>query len=286
MHQPPQETSVEILQAKEDLMKSIQTFLKNEELSEYINCPSWNRPTFYDNDDKEYSIQFNEYLENSSKAITHDLPTEEPEYSLSMGDEHFSTIPEIESDEVIKSSVKNLIPILREPIILHEKLLNIDLPIACDSLSSDDFSSIRIFDEKSVTLSNPFFDSNEDFTSSDDESLSDEDVPEDNIKIYSNPLFEFDDGYISSDVNPLFDEMSEDIKCKDSYDSNLDESTFLVTSLSDSNKDECFTPCDDVELLLHHDPSIIIISILERFTNELPLEKNDDLFDLESKEDD
>ncbi|GKC86501.1 hypothetical protein Tco_1147150 [Tanacetum coccineum] len=170
--------------------------------------------------------------------------------------------------------------------ILHEKLLNINLPIACDSPSSDDFSSIRIFDEKSVTYCNPLFDPNEDFTSSDDESLSDEDVPEDNIKIYSNPLFEFDDGYISSDVNPLFDEMSEDIKCKDSYDSNLDESTFLVTSLSDSNKDECFTPCDDVELLLHHDPSIIIISILERFTNELPLEKNDDLFDLESKEDD
>nr|GEZ10302.1 hypothetical protein [Tanacetum cinerariifolium] len=47
-------------------------------------------------------------------AITPDLPTEEPEYSLSMGDEHLSTIPEIESDEVIKSSVKNLIPIPSE----------------------------------------------------------------------------------------------------------------------------------------------------------------------------
>ncbi|GJW54520.1 hypothetical protein Tco_0098605 [Tanacetum coccineum] len=38
--------------------------------------------------------------------------------------------------------------------------------------------------------------------------------------------------------NPLFDEELEDIECKDSYDSNLDESTFLVTPLSDSNKDE------------------------------------------------
>ncbi|GJW27994.1 hypothetical protein Tco_0044869 [Tanacetum coccineum] len=368
--QPPQETSVETLQAKEDLMKMIQTFLKkfnhisfgetpkilllawekfskiqhakpediqellhqllkdlqiiSEELSEYINCPSWNRPTFYDNDDEEYSIQFKEYLENSSKVVTPDLPTEEPDNSLSMGDEHLSTISETKSDEVIKSSVKNLVPIPREsegisdvtcdapfcdnsPIdvlnghfeifsdfnndctssdddsfedidyieasppdselvsledvkedILHEKLLNIDLPIACDSPSSDDFSPISIFEEKSVTFSNPLFDSNDDFTSSDDESLSDEDVPEDNVKIYSNPLFEFDDGYISSDVNPLFDEVLKDIKCKDSYDSNLDESTFLVTPLSDSNKDECFTPCDDVELLLHHDPSISI----------------------------
>ncbi|GKD02450.1 hypothetical protein Tco_1177424, partial [Tanacetum coccineum] len=101
-----------------------------------------------------------------------------------------------------------------------------------------------------------------------------------------NPLFEFNDGYISSDVNPLFDEVLEDIKFKDSLDSNLDESTFLVTPLSDSNKDEWFTPCDDVELLLHHDPSISIVSILEGFTNELPLKENDDLFDLESKEND
>ncbi|GKF52316.1 hypothetical protein Tco_0148783, partial [Tanacetum coccineum] len=170
--------------------------------------------------------------------------------------------------------------------ILHEKLLNINLLIACDLPSSDDFSPISIFKEKSVTFSNPLFNSNEDFTSSDNESLSDEDVPEDNVKIYSNPLFEFDDGYISSDVNPLFDEMLEDIECKDSYDSNLDESAFLVTPLSDSNKDDCFTPGDDIELLLHHDPSISVVSILDRFTDELPLEENDDLFDLESKEND
>ncbi|GJV31769.1 hypothetical protein Tco_1392169 [Tanacetum coccineum] len=116
----------------------------------------------------------------------------------------------------------------------------------------------------------------------DNESLSDEDVPED-VKIYSNPLFEFDDEYISSDVNPLFDEVLEDIECKDSYDSNLDESTFLVTPLSDSNKDECLAPSDDIELLPHPDPSISIVSILEGFTDEPPLEENDDLFDLESK---
>ncbi|GKF44338.1 hypothetical protein Tco_0130890 [Tanacetum coccineum] len=106
------------------------------------------------------------------------------------------------------------------------------------------------------------------------------------FKIYSNPLFEFDDEYISSDVNPLFNEVLEDIECKDSYDSNLDESTFLVTPLSDSNKDECFTPIIDVELLLYHDPSISVVSILEGFTNKPPLEENDDLFDLESKEND
>ncbi|GJZ46508.1 hypothetical protein Tco_0594104 [Tanacetum coccineum] len=65
-------------------------------------------------DDEEYTIQFKEYLENSSKAITPDLPIEEPDNSLSMGDEHLSTIPEMKSDEVIKSSVEDLVPIASE----------------------------------------------------------------------------------------------------------------------------------------------------------------------------
>nr|GEW46041.1 hypothetical protein [Tanacetum cinerariifolium] len=47
-------------------------------------------------------------------ANTPDLPTKEPEYSLSMGDEHLSTILETEPNEVIKSSVKNLVPIPSE----------------------------------------------------------------------------------------------------------------------------------------------------------------------------
>nr|GFC40098.1 hypothetical protein [Tanacetum cinerariifolium] len=157
----------------------------------------------------------------------------------------------------------------------------------CILPSCDDFSPINVFEEKSVTFSNPLFDSNDDFTASDDESLSDEDVSEDNVKIYSNPLFEFNDEYIFSDVNPLFNEVLEDIECKVSCDSNLDESTFLVTPLSDSSKDMCFTTGDEVELLLHRDPSIpkmSVASILEGFTNEPPLEENDNLFDLESKE--
>ncbi|GJT52215.1 hypothetical protein Tco_0978372 [Tanacetum coccineum] len=49
-----------------------------------------------------------------SVAITSsppDLPTEEPEDFLIMGDEHLDTILEKESDELIKSSVENLVPI-------------------------------------------------------------------------------------------------------------------------------------------------------------------------------
>ncbi|GKC17979.1 hypothetical protein Tco_1014761 [Tanacetum coccineum] len=195
-----------------------------------------------------------------------------------------SLIPEKESDEFIKSSVEDLVPIPSE----FEDTSETDSD--CDSPQCDDFSPINVYEEKSVTFSNLLFDSNDDFTFSDDESLSDEDVPEDNVKIYSNPLFEFDDEYISSDVNPLFDEVLENIESKDSYVSNLDEPALLVTPLSDFNKDECFDPggdVDEIKFLLHRDPStpkLSIASILEGFTDEPPLKENDDLFDLESTE--
>ncbi|GJZ87254.1 rhomboid-like protein 1 [Tanacetum coccineum] len=138
-------------------------------------------------------------------AITHDLPTTEPEDSLIMGNEELSTIHEKESDEFNKSSVEDLIPIPRE----FEDTSGSDS--VCVLPSSDDFSPI--VEEKSVT--------------------------------FSNPLFEFDDEYISNDVSLLFDEVLEDIECKDSYGSNLDEPTLLVTPLSDANKDECFDPGGD-----------------------------------------
>nr|GEX96339.1 hypothetical protein [Tanacetum cinerariifolium] len=83
----------------------------NEELAEYINSPSWNLLSFYDDDDDEYSIKFSE---KSPIAITSVLPTEEPKNSLSIGDEHLSTILETELNEVIKSSVEDLVPVPSE----------------------------------------------------------------------------------------------------------------------------------------------------------------------------
>ncbi|GKC46973.1 hypothetical protein Tco_1064695 [Tanacetum coccineum] len=49
-----------------------------------------------------------------SKAITPDLSIEELDNSLNMRDEHLDTILATESDEVIKSSVENLVPIPSE----------------------------------------------------------------------------------------------------------------------------------------------------------------------------
>ncbi|GKE98594.1 hypothetical protein Tco_0021945, partial [Tanacetum coccineum] len=155
------------------------------------------------------------------------LPTVKPEDSLIIGDEHLSTIPEMELDEVIKSSVEHLVPIPRESEDTSDVNKEYDFPF-------------------SMTFSNPLFDFNNDFTSSDDESFLKEDVQKENFKIYSNPLFEFDNEYISSDVNPLFNEVLEDIKSNDSYVSNLDEPVLLVTPLSDAYEDECFDPGGDI----------------------------------------
>nr|GEZ79352.1 hypothetical protein [Tanacetum cinerariifolium] len=162
----------------------------SEEFGEYINSPNWNRPTFYNNDE-EHSIQYKEYIENSSNAIAPVLPTEEPEYSLSMGDEYLSTIPEMESDKLIKYSVNNLVPIPSESEVTSDNESECDVPVKDESSPSF------------TTFSNPLFDCNDDFTSSDDESLPNEDVPMENFKIYSNPLFD-DEEIISNKIDPHY----------------------------------------------------------------------------------
>ncbi|GJX35195.1 hypothetical protein Tco_0246752 [Tanacetum coccineum] len=66
--------------------------------------------------------------------------------SLSMGDEHLSTIPEMESDELIKSSVENLVPTLSKSEDLSKDLSDMKVRFIC--AFCDDFT----------TVSNPRFD--------------------------------------------------------------------------------------------------------------------------------
>ncbi|GJX23570.1 hypothetical protein Tco_0228015 [Tanacetum coccineum] len=165
-------------------------------------------------------------------AITSTLSSIEPKNSLIMGDDHLSIF-----------STEEIIPIPRESEETSRHDSKNVLP------SCDDFSSIE--------------------------------VPRDDSVTFSNPLFEFDVNF----NNPLFDEELEDIECKDSYDSNLDESTF--TPLFDSNKDESLILRDDIEFLLHDDPSTplkSIASILEGFIEDPTFEENE--FDLECKTND
>ncbi|GKA90576.1 hypothetical protein Tco_0812446 [Tanacetum coccineum] len=102
-------------------------------------------------DDDEYSIQTQEYLKKFSSTITPVLPIEEPDNSLSLGDEHLDTIP----------SVENLVPIPSEFEGISDD--------TCDVSVGEDPSTFDALSDHSEILS----DSNDDGTSSDDNDFED-----------------------------------------------------------------------------------------------------------------
>nr|GEX48242.1 hypothetical protein [Tanacetum cinerariifolium] len=138
---------------------------KQHEEEQAAKAQIWKLLVCYDDDDDEESSNsledniISELLPYS--AVT---PTE-PIDSLSMGDEHLDTIPVTELNEFIKSCVENLVPNPSE----SEGENGCDVPAGF------------------TTFSNVLFDDDYDFDSSDDQSLSNKDVPK---KIYSNPLFD------------------------------------------------------------------------------------------------
>nr|GEV83887.1 hypothetical protein [Tanacetum cinerariifolium] len=75
---------------------------KRIEEEQAVKARYWKIPVCYDDDDDD---------EDCTIAITPILSTKDPDNSLSMGDEHLDTILATKSDEFIKSSVENLVPI-------------------------------------------------------------------------------------------------------------------------------------------------------------------------------
>nr|GEZ57999.1 hypothetical protein [Tanacetum cinerariifolium] len=104
----------------------------------------------YDDDDDE----------DCTIAITPILSTEEPDNSLSMGDEHLDTILETEPDEFIKSSVENLVSIPSEFEGIPGNI--------CDVPFHDNSPPLDVSKDQFVDFS----DSNDDSTSIDDISFS------------------------------------------------------------------------------------------------------------------
>nr|GFA69825.1 hypothetical protein [Tanacetum cinerariifolium] len=208
IHPPPQKTSIEILHDQENVINSVQTFLRkfnrysffetpkvlllardrvfeikdalgtkqyksediqelfrqlsndvqniHEELAEYINTPGWNRPAFYDDDDDDDNVDY-------TIAITPVLSTEETKNSLSMGDEHLDTIPATESDEVIKSSVEDLVSIPSKSEGIPDTMCDVHIVNNPTPLEAKDHFEIVI-------------NSNDDNSSSDDDSLYKENI--------------------------------------------------------------------------------------------------------------
>nr|GEX48951.1 hypothetical protein [Tanacetum cinerariifolium] len=181
-----------VLQSREKFKKAIQTFL--QKFSRYcfgvmpkVLLIAWERfseikHAFTDKQYQPEEIQElmcklleDEYLENSSNEIAPVLPTEEPEYSLNMGDKHLRTIPETEYVEVIKSSVKNLVQIPSEYEVTSDNESECDVPVCEDSYT------FYVLKHHSEILS----DSNNDDTLSDDDAFEDIEYVEASLELVS-----------------------------------------------------------------------------------------------------
>nr|GEW82947.1 hypothetical protein [Tanacetum cinerariifolium] len=157
---------------------------KRIEEEQAANAQYWKIPASCDDDDDHNST----------------ITPNEPIDSLSMGDEHLNTVSATESNEFIKSCVENLVPNLSE-----SKGEN-----GCDVHACF------------TTFLNILFNAEYEFDSVDDQSCSDEDVPEKKI---SNPLFE-------EEIIPIKIDQHHD-NAESTHDSSL-----IISSKIDSLLDE------------------------------------------------
>nr|GEW36592.1 hypothetical protein [Tanacetum cinerariifolium] len=190
--QPPrEEISVEFLQEKRNQIDSVKTFLGKFNRIYFYEMPkvlslAWE--TFLEIElafeDKHCQpddiLELFRRLHNDVQNIHEELAVyintlswDCPTVCYNNDDDEDST----KSDEFINSSVENLVPNPSESEGEYE----------CDMPACEDF---KIF-------SNILFDVDYDFSSSDDQSFSDEDIPK---EIYSNPLF--DEEIISMKIDP------------------------------------------------------------------------------------
>nr|GEW63853.1 hypothetical protein [Tanacetum cinerariifolium] len=293
---PPNEISDEAFHAKEDLMKSIQTFLEEfncipfEEKPQILLEACKDRLIFLNNNE-EHSYQNKECLENSSNEIDasssnqekeeppqdsnihqlieecsteiceeqkqsmedtmlelvkicrqkellciHDnvddlieiapiLSTKEPEYSSSMGYENSNTTLETNSDEIIKSGVEELVPILSENEVTLEDKRECDLLVCENSTISDDHSDI-------------FFDSKDD----------------DDISVYDDDFEDIE--YVEASLpDPEIVSVEEDVDLKDI--SQIQDERLITVMKNDIPDDSSNDPLlEEADLFLASDNSI------------------------------
>nr|GEV59542.1 hypothetical protein [Tanacetum cinerariifolium] len=193
---------------------------KLQQLEQVANLSTYPSKRFnsfcYDDDNEDYIV-----------VITPDFLITD---SLIMENEHLDTIPKMKSDEFIKSSVDNLVPIPSESEYFSDIKSDCDMP-DCDDSQTKKFS----------TFSNPLFD---DSTSSDDESSHEGVIHEMSFKTYSNPLFNLDEEIISSEFNPTHNEDLDSTLKNDRFDTK----SYLLESLL--NRDTLMASSPKFDFLL------------------------------------
>ncbi|GJZ43438.1 hypothetical protein Tco_0590693 [Tanacetum coccineum] len=172
------------------------------------------------------------------------LATMKPKDTLLIGDKVISTIPVRETDEFIKSSVDDLVPIPREFKVTSDSVLECDMPATTPLPPTDD-------GEVDFDINSPLGEQVVDFLM---ENVDVAGLPRHLVKrlfshllknlsltkgmsdepfdvTFSNPLFDFNDNFTLCNDNPLFDEKFEDISSLVLPELTLviDEPTLLVT---------------------------------------------------------
>nr|GFA24803.1 hypothetical protein [Tanacetum cinerariifolium] len=132
--------------------------------------------------------------DDDDSAITHILSTKEPIDSLSMGDEHLDTIPATESDEVIKSSVEDLVPIPSEFEGIPDTM--------CDVHLDNNHTPLEAKDHVEIVTN-----SNDDISSSDDDSLHEENIEYVEASPYDSKLVSLE---VAEIVIPEVEEIEDD----------------------------------------------------------------------------
>ncbi|GJU84884.1 hypothetical protein Tco_1292430 [Tanacetum coccineum] len=238
---------MEALQAREDLMKSIQNFLKKFNRISFRETPkvlmqAWDK-FFEVKHAQSEEVQellnkllqdlqsINEELAEYINTPSWNLPTssyddDDDEYSFAT-QEYLMTC----STAITPDSPKT------DSLIMSEDERECDVP-DCDDSQTTNFS----------TFFNPLFD---DSSSSDDESSHEEVIHEMSFKTFSNPLFDLDEEIISSEFNPIHNEDLDFTTKNDRFDTE----SYLLESLLNR------------EALMVSSPKIA--SLLDEFVSEL-----------------
>nr|GEX77876.1 hypothetical protein [Tanacetum cinerariifolium] len=194
-----------------------------------------------------------------ASAITPDEPvlsTEEPDHSLSIGEEHLDTISATESDEFIKSGVETLISIPSESEGIPEHV--------CDVPSHDNSPPLDV----SKDQTEDFSESTEEFSSINDDSFSIDDI--DYVEA-SPPDFELVNSEVMEIVIPKVRGIDDDILLTINHDDlreKLRNVNLLISTIEALNANP--TPSSDCKT---KSSSTSLNSLLEEtntFDNSLP----------------
>nr|GEX80354.1 hypothetical protein [Tanacetum cinerariifolium] len=261
IHQPPQETSIEILHDQENAINSVQTFLRKFNRYSFFKTPkvlllAWDK-VFKIKDalgNKQYKSKDTQELFRELFNDVQNIHEELAEYINTLGWNHPAFYNNGDDDDEDCTIAITPDYLIMDSLIMGDEHLDtvsttesdefikssvenlVPNPsefkdeCECDVPDCDDSQTMNF-----STFSNPLFDNS---TSSDDESSHEEVIHKISFKTYSNPLFDVDEEIISSEFNPIYNEDLDSTLKNNRFDtdsflleSSLNHDTLMISSL-------------------------------------------------------